>query len=884
MGLLFPLASASFTKGNASQNLKTTYGAGEKLEGWINISLSNQASESIFSASENFNGSISLENLLTENDIDCSSSDECSCIPDNCEDSYKEAGGAAIKSISLDYGEDEVLAFILNGKNIEVTSLSFDFTVINSPSCNNPLEMDLLNDDVIDWIAGKMSSVYDCGSAGEGEIGKGCFEDSGTEETRIGSNTYCEKIELNGKKFKVGAWVRGNDSTAWTNGTLIMDVYDEDSNKLKSCNLPQPSTSAGEISCTMQFSEELEGDYYVCLNATKETYYRTKRESNEPCGFYGNPGNYPDYSYDYYVFAKTPKFDSIGKVNYTQQEFAANGGENLVEYINDYIVNTYNKNCTSGCLIPVKFTAGTGLTIEVSNIRLGYRKEGAPQDPENKIYETTLESAKVSSKFLQLQLENSGIFVPKTIGNHTLKIYLDEAEIISQKINVANVPIIKTVSPTIISAAVPVKFTANVSVPSGRSIVKYEWDFGDENTENTTTNYVTHIYSEVGDYELKLDVTDNLNFKASKTFSIEAGSPREVVNFTLVKYKARINNLTYQLSALPAWYKDVVKSSIGFDDLNTELTGLEQDYNTASIDDEYIDIATQLLAMDVPYLVKEGGTGNLPFFANPDDISPEALSGLGAGNYETENEEGYKNAVAAWSQNNFDAVLDAKYIRKYTDSGSENILSVFDLKITKKTDVEGNFYIVIENPDVIFSLAENKKDVENGVGISFADSESKNIEFAIPMDIPISELVAYFSPDFNKLEIAEEFAPCDYDGICEKDNDESSKNCRSDCKPWGTAAILIIIVVVFGVVAYILLQWWYKVRYETFLFKNRNDVYNLVNFMNNARTQGLSDNEISNRLKKAGWKGEQINYVFKKIAGKAIMPFDFLKLFKKFKK
>jgi hypothetical protein len=59
--------------------------------------------------------------------------------------------------------------------------------------------------------------------------------------------------------------------------------------------------------------------------------------------------------------------------------------------------------------------------------------------------------------------------------------------------------------------------------------------------------------------------------------------------------------------------------------------------------------------------------------------------------------------------------------------------------------------------------------------------------------------------------------------------------------------------------------WWYKHRYENFLFKNRNDLYNIVNFVKNAKNSGLSNSEIKEKLKKAGWTGEQIVYVLKKV-------------------
>ena len=63
-------------------------------------------------------------------------------------------------------------------------------------------------------------------------------------------------------------------------------------------------------------------------------------------------------------------------------------------------------------------------------------------------------------------------------------------------------------------------------------------------------------------------------------------------------------------------------------------------------------------------------------------------------------------------------------------------------------------------------------------------------------------------------------------------------------------------------------QKWYKRRYEGFLFKNRNDLYNLAVYVNNAKKRGLNNHEIKERLKKAKWDSEQIGYAMREYEGK----------------
>src|SRR3989344_559670 len=78
--------------------------------------------------------------------------------------------------------------------------------------------------------------------------------------------------------------------------------------------------------------------------------------------------------------------------------------------------------------------------------------------------------------------------------------------------------------------------------------------------------------------------------------------------------------------------------------------------------------------------------------------------------------------------------------------------------------------------------------------------------------------------------------------------------------------MLLLIVIFLGV--YIILQSWYKRHYERSLFRNPNDLYNLINFIYNSRKAGLRDNDGRKKLLDKKWKREQVNYAFKKIDGK----------------
>ena len=103
--------------------------------------------------------------------------------------------------------------------------------------------------------------------------------------------------------------------------------------------------------------------------------------------------------------------------------------------------------------------------------------------------------------------------------------------------------------------------------------------------------------------------------------------------------------------------------------------------------------------------------------------------------------------------------------------------------------------------------------------------------------------------------------------MCESERGENSNNCRVDCKPWTSTIILFCILFFIAFVVYILLQEWYKRYYESYLFKDKNQLFNAIAFMNNAENQKMSKDEIFRKLKPYRWNSEQLHYAWNKLHG-----------------
>ena len=128
----------------------------------------------------------------------------------------------------------------------------------------------------------------------------------------------------------------------------------------------------------------------------------------------------------------------------------------------------------------------------------------------------------------------------------------------------------------------------------------------------------------------------------------------------------------------------------------------------------------------------------------------------------------------------------------------------------------------------------------------------------------MSELGAFISPSFDKLVVVS--------------GDERpitpGKTKEKFIFNWGKFMLWFGISVVVLFVIYIALQEWYKRYYEKYLFKNPDDLFNILTFIYNARMGGLKDDEIRRKLSASGWKGEQLSFAFNKISGRRTGMFE----------
>ena len=390
------------------------------------------------------------------------------------------------------------------------------------------------------------------------------------------------------------------------------------------------------------------------------------------------------------------------------------------------------------------------------------------------------------------------------------------------------------------------------------NITEYRWDFGDNTASSTTSNEVEHSYNSTGIYELKLEIEtiENLNF--SRTFLITVESSESLINQFLNENQKSLDNLKIQISKFAQYDKIQIKNAINLNEIENELIQFQREYERANTEQEYNLIAENLLKLEVPksiYLSEK--SSSITFYPLEEEINLDILSQISLADYDSGKEQEYKNAILSWIQQNINMKLDCKTYKVNYYSHLDELIRIFNIKISEKQPVTSNPYLVIKKIENL-SFKENygQKELGDYFYIELSKTEN-NISLSTKEEINFLNLPIFISPGINQLQIIEDYT----------ENKEEGIN-------WFYFWIITITLIVIALIIYIILQEWYKAKYEKYLFKDRNNLYNLLVYIKNNKSHGEKMNKISSNLKKAGWNPEQITYSLRKFEGKRTGMFE----------
>jgi hypothetical protein len=865
---LFIVSGASISKiGNLSDSIQEKYAPNEIIKGKINLSLSNDNSNYMLSG---FSTNIELIDFLRNTGF--ISGVHFTCDISGCESGYAKVGaGATSISFNLAAGASKTIG--LNVKSsLNLNNFVLDFSSSNSESCANPLVIDFFDNNETRWTSNIISpSFFSCGNENYG-----CYNPSklaGSVSIQLNSS-YCERVSIDSAAaVKVGADISGSGNAVF----LFYLEEEEGIDSILSCSAT--ASSSGKISCIINKAVAEPTNISVCLMKISGANYNINYEdyNNEDiCGYSEVLGNFIER--DSPIFGQAIKFGTITKAvinssSYNSSHYSETG-DYLEAKISEYLEG---KDCSNWCVVPVTFISGSnsGQTIIINSLKASYVDMNF-----NSIYDLNKVNAKITMPYSLIDVSSIGIKAPTTAGFYDLVLKLNNNSLITKKIEVVNAPVVKSMSlaeiPSQIALAgnnsilnVPAGAEINfVAGASGSNITSYKWNFGDNSGEQiTSTNTIKYKYATIGSYVLRLSIVNNLGI-GNASFNINTISPKDYLNSSLVSYRNNIASLKAKISDLPSLVGDMANKKFDLNNKEIKLQELQLQYENAGNDSaKYIEILNQLYSLSVPIDIKISNEASGKFVVDKNKVGLANMKTL-VGESIEHSETILREAVFAWALENLDININLKVYSSLIGNETMAFASDVSVDLKNKKDASKVYAVINELKENIQIDGLTLTSLAGAAGASFDIGNGKSFEFVIPREVEILDIPIYFSSPISELAFDLNVTGCNNNDVCEKNKGENSKNCSNDCRPWKLAWWYIFVALFFVFCLYILCQEWYKRKYENYLFKSSNDLYNLIQFINNAEKQKINMSAALVKLTEKGWTGEQVAYAYKKFKGK----------------
>ncbi len=843
--LILNFISASFEIGEPNHSIDKMYGPGNTLRGWINISLDEEPSNSFFESS---GGDIITLLKLLEGD----SNFDYDCDISGCNWNYEATNEENEKIIDLEEGGFALVGFKIPSGIVEkITSFSVGILSDAAESEGPQLSIDIRNNGEEEWKAHKASTNF-------GAVRKGCYV-SPEGKTGVINRVFCERIELPASpRVVIGAnLIQAEGVTEDVEFQMSIGTFDEVEGK---CDIT--ASESKDYECIAKdgqkdFMIHEPKNYSVCIQTKATTdedddKYKINYEESQPCGFSGSFSG--EYSFDFDVFAKPGMYDAVGSFTLDNAELSASGSEidDVEEYIWDHLSDNYNANCTNGCIIPLRINAIVAQRITISNPSLTY-KAGISPTLEN-LYDLTETAPKITADMQKLKIDAGEFKVPDAYDTYLISLFdFNGDKIFDEEISVEKVPIINRLLP--METAVNFSTHFKIFVSSEKNLTSYKWEFDDGTNMTTTKDEVTHTYKEMGQYDLKVTVTDIDGRLSSEIFNVTVGSAEIVVGRILEEKKTSFEQIKAQLENMSSFEKGLVENILQLNNTEVELSKLVALSASASTEEDYRTILEGLLKIDLPLeIFPSTSKSSSIFYPEKSSINPEVLADIAGDSYDSSKKNAYIDAVLAWNMENVDINLIYNETTAAYATHNEPLLNVFEIDVTKKTGAEGDPYIILKNMTGLTFDGLALIDEKSGYVYFQLIGQSKKFVFATTENVDFIDLPLFVAPAISELSLSDfTWSPLGDGG---------------KLKRWALFALIVVLLIIIGIIFWVVLQTWYRRKYEDYLFKNKNNLFNLLNWIENAKKRGLNEGEIKNTLKKKGWTSEQLRYATRKHAGK----------------
>jgi hypothetical protein len=336
--------------------------------------------------------------------------------------------------------------------------------------------------------------------------------------------------------------------------------------------------------------------------------------------------------------------------------------------------------------------------------------------------------------------------------------------------------------------------------------------------------------------------------------NISITNSKEIAESMIKSKKNELKNLSSEIGSYPVFLRSSINSALRISEIEKNLTNIEKWYNLSTANSEYEAVIEEIEKIKIPESISESESANqVSFVSNKNNIDLEFLKEIGGGDYDLTREEDYKNAIIFWNQENIIPKITFKKIVGDYDFYQETIITYIELNVNFPPQ---NIFLVMDNfEDLRFDKPYGEIEEGNFVYAEL-DGGNDKIIFSTTEDLDFSDLPIFISLPLESVILGE------------SSEDIIDSEEESNISKWILFSLIILFLIIIFIIVYFVLKSWYDKKYENHLFSNRNNLYNLIVYIHNAKRKGVSNDEIEKNLKKSKWTNEQIRYVMRKYAGK----------------
>ncbi len=390
----------------------------------------------------------------------------------------------------------------------------------------------------------------------------------------------------------------------------------------------------------------------------------------------------------------------------------------------------------------------------------------------------------------------------------------------------------------------------------GRNI-EYEGKFSD--ITNTSIDSAPQILSfnetgiimssseKVFDYYIELD--------GKKIFEKEfkVALIKGEIDYALEKKKALLNASKSKIETYDIYTQSILNKYLNIESIELELKSIENKYLEQQLESQE-EILESINRINLPtnfYLMSYSQP--MRYYPERESIDLSVLADLSRIDFRG-NRENYLDAIFLWNNQNIVTTIESKKIEITYENKTIEILNIFDFSSRKTENYNSAPYAIIK--DLGDNVFDNISRVYSGEGYFYLvlNEISNKFVFATKSNIDFFSVPVFISPDIDKL------TPVD-SGQYERWKAQNR---------WLWFILVIFLLLLIFAITYILVQRWYIRKYETYLFKTKNNMYNIMVYIHDSKIKNIPRETVEKNLKKAGWTREQINYAMRKYENKKI--------------